>query len=61
MKAGTALCVPGNHDIKLLRKLSGKDVQIVHGLAQSLDEIEALPPRSAKDLQGSSEVHRFVD
>lgn len=30
--AGTAFCVPGNHDIKLLRKLKGKDVQITHGL-----------------------------
>ena len=24
---GTALCVPGNHDMKLMRKLRGKDVQ----------------------------------
>lgn len=41
--AGSALCVPGNHDMKLLKKLSGRDVQITHGLAQSLAEIEALP------------------
>ena len=34
--AGTALCVPGNHDVKLMRKLRGKDVQITHGLAESL-------------------------
>jgi len=40
---GEALCVPGNHDIKLLRKLRGKDVQITHGLANSLAEIDALP------------------
>jgi protein phosphatase len=26
--AETALCVPGNHDIKLLRKLNGKNVKI---------------------------------
>ena len=36
VEAGTALCVPGNHDIKLMRKLRGKDVQITHGLADSL-------------------------
>jgi protein phosphatase len=42
--AGTALCVPGNHDAKLLRKLRGRDVQITHGLAETLAEIEALPP-----------------
>ena len=40
---GSALCVPGNHDMKLLRKLRGKDVQITHGLAVTLAEIEALP------------------
>lgn len=40
---GTALCVPGNHDTKLLRKLRGKDVQITHGLAESIAEFEALP------------------
>ena len=40
---GSALCVPGNHDMKLMRKLRGKDVQITHGLAASLAEIDALP------------------
>src|SRR5262245_16747285 len=42
-RGGTALCVPGNHDVKLLRKLRGKDVRITHGLAHSLAEIDALP------------------
>ncbi len=41
--AGSALCVPGNHDMKLLRKLRGKDVQITHGLPETLAEIDALP------------------
>jgi protein phosphatase len=40
---GSALCVPGNHDMKLMRKLRGKDVQVTHGLANSLAEIDALP------------------
>ncbi len=40
--SGNGLCVPGNHDIKLLRKLRGKNVQITHGLADSLAEIEAV-------------------
>jgi protein phosphatase len=40
---GSALCVPGNHDMKFMRKLRGKDVQITHGLADSLAEIEAQP------------------
>ncbi len=40
--SGSALCVPGNHDMKLLKKLNGRDVQITHGLAESLAEIDAL-------------------
>lgn len=36
---GTALCVPGNHDAKLMRKLRGRDVQITHGLAETLDQL----------------------
>ncbi len=42
---GSALCVPGNHDTKLLRKLRGNDVQITHGLAESLAEVEAVPEK----------------
>lgn len=40
VNAGTALCVPGNHDIKFMRKIWGKDVQITHGLAESLAQFE---------------------
>lgn len=42
MTAGTALAVPGNHDVKLVRWLRGKNVQVKHGLAQSIEELEAL-------------------
>ncbi len=38
--AGTAICLPGNHDIKLVRKLKGRDVQITHGLGQTLAQLE---------------------
>lgn len=41
---GTALCVPGNHDVKLARKLNGKDVQLTHGLAESLAQLAKEPP-----------------
>jgi protein phosphatase len=41
--AGLAFCVPGNHDGKLLRYLRGHHVQISHGLADSIAQIEALP------------------
>ena len=36
VEEGTAFCVPGNHDMKLMRKLKGRDVQLTHGLADSL-------------------------
>ena len=39
-QAGTALSVPGNHDIKLKRKLEGRDVTVSHGLDRSLQELE---------------------
>lgn len=41
---GMALCVPGNHDMKLLQKLRGKDVKIAHGLADSLAQLESESP-----------------
>jgi predicted kinase/diadenosine tetraphosphatase ApaH/serine/threonine PP2A family protein phosphatase len=40
---GSALCVPGNHDVKLKRALEGKAVNVGHGLAESLNDIERLP------------------
>lgn len=42
VNAGNAMCVPGNHDMKLMRKLRGKNVTINHGLEKSLAEIDAL-------------------
>jgi protein phosphatase len=42
--SGTALCLPGNHEMKLLRKLRGHNVQITHGLAETLEQLEAQPP-----------------
>ena len=44
VESRTALCVPGNHDMKLLQKLRGKDVKIAHGLADSLAQLEAESP-----------------
>jgi protein phosphatase len=57
--AGSALCVPGNHDMKLMRKLQGRNVQITHGLANSLAEIDALPG----DVKGGfrSSLAEFLD
>jgi protein phosphatase len=42
--AGSALCVPGNHESKLVRALRGRNVQVTHGLAESLAQLDAEPP-----------------
>ncbi|GAB3967421.1 polynucleotide kinase-phosphatase [Actinoallomurus acanthiterrae] len=41
--AGTALCVPGNHENKLVRALKGRRVTVGHGLAESLDQLANEP------------------
>ena len=51
VRHGSALCVPGNHDVKLLKKLRGRDVRIAHGLALTLAEIDALTRRHPRPLQ----------
>ena len=50
VKAGTAFCVPGNHDVKLMRKLRGKDVKITHGLADSLAQLEPESPEFKRQI-----------
>ncbi|HEV7506520.1 MAG TPA: polynucleotide kinase-phosphatase [Thermoanaerobaculia bacterium] len=47
---GSALCVPGNHDVKLLKWLRGKNVRVAHGLQQSIDELEAETPGFRSDV-----------
>jgi protein phosphatase len=49
--AGSALAVPGNHDLKLVKKLSGRDVKIAHGLAQTLEQLEAMPEAERTPFQ----------
>jgi protein phosphatase len=55
VEAGSALCVPGNHDVKLKRKLDGRDVTISHGLDRSIAELEAQTP----EFRGA--VQKFID
>ena len=50
LKNGSAYCVPGNHDIKFLRKLRGKDVQITHGLDRSLAEFDSLASEARQEF-----------
>jgi protein phosphatase len=55
VSSGAALCIPGNHEVKLLRALNGKNVTQTHGLAQSLEQLAAEPP------EFSQEVATFID
>lgn len=41
---GTALCIPGNHDAKLLRQLQGRNVQLTHGLAETVAQLSEETP-----------------
>lgn len=54
-RAGSALCVPGNHDVKLKRKLDGRDVTVSHGLDRTLAELDRESPSFR------AEVREFLD
>lgn len=53
--AGNAYCVPGNHDIKLMRWLSGKNVQAKHGLQESIDQL------SLETQEFRDQAKKFLD
>ena len=52
---GTAYCVAGNHDVKLVKKLNGRDVKLTHGLAESIAQLEG------ETASFRSEVAIFLD
>ena len=39
VRSGAGFCVAGNHDVKLARALKGRNVQVTHGLAESLEQL----------------------
>jgi protein phosphatase len=53
--AGDAFCVNGNHENKLVRALQGRNVQITHGLAESLAQL------AAETGEFRAEAGRFLD
>ena len=54
VEAGHALCVPGNHDVKLLRKLNGRNVKVRYGLEQTLAEFAALPDEIRQEFEATT-------
>lgn len=55
VKTNIALCVPGNHDAKLMRKLKGRDVKLNHGLAETIAQLEKESPEFRE------KVKTFID
>ncbi|MHB8458390.1 MAG: AAA family ATPase, partial [Acidimicrobiales bacterium] len=41
--SGNAICIAGNHEVKLLRALKGRNVTTRHGLDRSLEQLRAEP------------------
>ena len=54
-KQGIALCIPGNHEEKLNKKLRGKQVNVSHGMEQTIAELSAEPSEFTQS------VHEFID
>ena len=55
VEAGSASCIPGNHEVKLLRKLQGKNVRLSHGLETTVEQLSREPPSF------SEQVATFID
>jgi protein phosphatase len=53
--AGHALCVPGNHENKYGRYLKGRKVQLTHGLAETVAQMEREPE------EFRARVREFID
>jgi len=54
-KTGAAICVPGNHDVKLVRALRGRNVKPTHGSAESLAQLET------ESTEFKTQVAEFLD
>ncbi|MFE2278640.1 polynucleotide kinase-phosphatase [Streptomyces sp. NPDC059454] len=55
VKAGSALCVPGNHENKFGRYLKGRKVQHTHGLAETIEQMDG------QSEEFRAEVREFID
>lgn len=51
VEAGTGFCVIGNHENKLIRKLNGRNVQLTHGLAETMEQFETQPEGFAEEMR----------
>lgn len=51
VETGSALCVIGNHENKLIRKLNGRNVKLTHGLAETIEQFEQQPDGFAEEMR----------
>ncbi|MBL1100523.1 polynucleotide kinase-phosphatase [Streptomyces coffeae] len=56
--SGAALCVPGNHENKLGRYLKGRKVQVTHGLAETVEQLER---EHTEDPEFGDRVRVFIE
>lgn len=47
-----AICLPGNHEVKLRRALRGENVTRSHGLDRTLEQLAAEPPEFSMEVSG---------
>jgi protein phosphatase len=57
-EAGTAICIPGNHDVKLQKALAGRKVQQKYGLAKTVEALQGQP--EAFRIRVKSFIHGLV-
>ena len=50
VRNGHALCVPGNHENKLVRALNGRQVQVSHGLEETLAQLARETPEFRSEV-----------
>lgn len=50
VETGQAFCVPGNHDVKLVKALKGRNVQLTHGLADSMEQLGKETPEFCQEM-----------
>jgi polynucleotide kinase-phosphatase len=51
VREGQALCVPGNHDVKLMRYLNGRNVRLTHGLDLTVQQLDQEPPEFKREVR----------
>ena len=55
VQEGSAYCVAGNHDVKLLKKLRGANVNLTHGIDRTIKQLEV------QDKDFIEQVKTFID